>query len=144
MTAFRRITDTFSVAPQIAPEDIARAAAEGFTTIVVNRPDGEAPDAMQSDEARALAAAAGLRFVAIPFSGPPPADAVERMALTLASAPGPVLAYCRSGTRSATAWALATAKAGSMDTKGILAAAAEAGYDLGGLAGTLDAIRPPG
>lgn len=142
MAAFRRITDRFSVAPQLGPEDIAQAKAEGFTAIIANRPDGEEPGAMTLAEGRALAEAAGLAFHAIPFTMPPPADAVARMGAVLAQEEGPVLAYCRSGTRSTTAWALATASAGVMEAKEIVAAAKAAGYDLGGLAGTLQSLRP--
>ncbi|MDX2234396.1 MAG: TIGR01244 family sulfur transferase [Hyphomonadaceae bacterium] len=141
MTAFRRITDTFSVAPQLGPEDIARAAGEGFRTLIVNRPDGESPDAMPIAEARALAEAAGLAFAAIPFSGPPTPEAVDQTATALAAHPAPILAYCRSGTRSCTVWALATAKAGRMEAADILSAASAAGYDLSAMAGTLDRIR---
>ena len=39
MTSFRRVTDSFSVSPQISPADVAQAAAEGVTLIINNRPD---------------------------------------------------------------------------------------------------------
>ena len=44
MTDFRKVTETFSVSPQIAVSDVARAKAEGFSMIINNRPDGEATD----------------------------------------------------------------------------------------------------
>jgi sulfide:quinone oxidoreductase len=142
MAAFRRITDRFSVSPQLGPDDIARARAEGFATIIANRPDGEEPGAMTLAEARRLAEAAGLRFVAIPFSGSPTPEVVAKVGAALVSEPGPVLAYCRSGTRSTTAWAMASAAAGVLDTQAIIAAAHDGGYDLSGLARTLDGLRP--
>jgi uncharacterized protein (TIGR01244 family) len=141
MAAFRRITGSFSVAPQLGPEDIAQAAREGFRTIIANRPDGEEAGAMTLAEARALAEAQGLHFVAIPFGMPPTADVVEKTVAALASAPEPVLAYCRSGTRSVSAWALAQARSGKMAADAILAAASAGGYELQGLAGQL---RPAG
>lgn len=53
----------------------------------------------------------------------------------MAAMPGPVLAYCRSGTRSATIWALS--QSGLQTRDEILTAAARAGYDLRGIAGAL-------
>lgn len=142
MAAFRRITDTFSAAPHLGPEDIARAAAAGFAMIIANRPDSEEPGAMTLAEGRALAEAAGLRFVAVPFGMPPTPEVVEKVGAALAEATGPVLAYCRTGTRSTTAWAMAMARGGTMETSDIIAAAQGGGYDLSGMAGTLDGLRP--
>lgn len=137
---FIRITDQVSVAPQIAPEDVAAAAAQGFVAIVNNRPDGEAPDQPAGATIAAAAAAAGLRYAAIPidhsgFAMPQ----VEAMAAELAQG-GPVLAYCRSGTRSTNLWALAAAKTGE-DPDAIVAAAAGGGYHIGGLLPTLRALQ---
>jgi uncharacterized protein (TIGR01244 family) len=46
-----------------------------------------------------------------------------------------VFAFCRSGTRSTTLWALS--QAGTMDADEIIAEAADAGYDMSHLAGHL-------
>ncbi|MEO1643280.1 MAG: sulfur transferase domain-containing protein, partial [Pseudomonadota bacterium] len=54
-----------------------------------------------------------------------------RVGSALAEAPSPVLAYCRTGTRSITAWALTHAGQGAADD--IVDAAAGAGYDLSAL-----------
>lgn len=136
----RRIDDRISVAPQIAPEDIADIAAQGFVAIVNNRPDGE--DAGQPDGAaiRAAAEAAGLAYSEIPvthagFSGPQ----VEAMAAALDAADGPVLAYCRSGTRSCNLWALAAASKGG-EPETLTGKAAGAGYDISGIRPLLDAL----
>ena len=136
----RKIDDKISVAPQIAPEAVADLAAQGFVAIVNNRPDGE--DAGQPDgaEIRAAAEAAGLSYTEIPvthagFSGPQ----VAAMAAALASADGPVLAYCRSGTRSCNLWALAAASTGG-DPAELTAKAAGAGYDLSGIRPLLDQL----
>ena len=69
--------------------------------------------------------------MAIPFAGPPTPAQVDATREALATAKGPVLAYCRSGTRSITAWALA--QAGQKRADEILAAARHAGYDLSSL-----------
>jgi len=51
------------------------------------------------------------------------------MRAALAAADGPVLAFCRSGTRSTLVWALARARSGD-DAETLSAKAAAAGYDL--------------
>jgi len=70
MSEFHRVTERFSVAPQLAPEDMAAAAQQGFVRVVCNRPDGEGPGQPMGAEMKAAAQAAGLEFVHIPFAGP--------------------------------------------------------------------------
>ena len=140
MTPFRSVVPGIAVAPQIQPQDAARAASEGYTLIVNNRPDGEEPDAPQGDDIAGAAAAEGLAYAAIPIGhagfSHPQLDALDAV---LAGATGPVLAYCRSGTRSTHLWALTRARAGD-DVDAICEAAANAGYDLSGLRPMLDAL----
>jgi uncharacterized protein (TIGR01244 family) len=131
MSEFRRLSTSMLASPQIAPEDIPAAKAEGVTLIVNNRPDGEDPFAPQGAEIAAAAEAAGLAYVAIPighsgFSEPQ----VDAFIAALEQADGSVLGYCRSGTRSTLLWALAQAKLG-MAPDTIAAAAGSAGYDIG-------------
>lgn len=143
MSAFKPVTNNFSVSPQISVEDVARAAAMGFRTIVNNRPEGEAADQTAGDAIAAAAAAHGLSYKALPYSpGPPPPGVVSAMAALLVEAPGPILAYCRTGTRSIMAWALAQALEGAFTPDEIIAKAAEAGYDLGGMRGALEGLAP--
>jgi uncharacterized protein (TIGR01244 family) len=140
MSDFRPLSADYSVAPQISIEDVAAAKAAGFAMIVNNRPDGEEPAAPQGGDIAGAAAAEGLAYAAIPVGhagfSHPQLDALDAV---LAGATGPVLAYCRSGTRSTHLWALARARAGE-DVEAICAAAAGAGYDLGGLRPMLDAL----
>jgi uncharacterized protein (TIGR01244 family) len=129
---FITLTPLMAVAPQISPEDCAAAAAQGYVAIVSNRPDGEAPGQPNAATMQAAAEAAGLRFAHIPidhsgFAMPQ----VEAMAAVLRDG-GPVLAFCRSGTRSANLWALAAASMGE-DPEALVAAAAGGGYDLSGM-----------
>ncbi len=133
---FIRLTDSVAVAGQIAPEDIADAAAAGFTTIVNNRPDGEDAGQPADADLRAAAAAAGLAYTALPVANGFSREQVSAMAAVLDGATGPVLAFCRSGTRSTNLWALAEASRGG-DTDTIVAAAANGGYDISGLRPTL-------
>lgn len=140
MASIRRINDQISVAPQLDPADIVEAARAGFTTIVNNRPDEEEAGQPEGAAIRAVAETLNLAYHAIPithagFSGPQ----VEAMRAVLAAAEGPVLAYCRSGTRSTNLWALAEASRGE-DPAGLIEAAAGAGYDLNGIRPLLDQL----
>ncbi|MGB3625744.1 MAG: TIGR01244 family sulfur transferase [Henriciella sp.] len=132
MADIRKVTDHFSVAPQISEDDVDQIAAAGFKTIVANRPDGEGGvDQPRMGSIRTRAEEKGLTFVALPFSGAPTPEIIERTQSILSEAPAPVLAYCRTGTRSITAWALTYAGQGQAEE--IVDAAAGAGYDLSGL-----------
>ena len=132
MADIRRVTEAFAVAPQIDEEDVAEIQAAGFKTIVANRPDGEGGVTQpRMGGIRAKAESLGLTFVALPFSGAPTPEVVERTGNILNEAPQPVLAYCRTGTRSITAWALTHAGQGAAQE--IVDAAADAGYDLSSL-----------
>ena len=140
----RHVTPRVSVAPQIDPADIAAIKAAGFVAIVNNRPDDEEPGQPSGDAIRAAAEDHGLAYTAIPvthagFSHPQ----LDAMAAALAEAGGPVLAYCRSGTRSCNLWALAEAKCGG-DPDSIEVAANGAGYDLGAIRPLLDALAGEG
>ena len=129
MADIRSVTDYFAVAPQIAESDVAEIAAKGFKTIIANRPDGEGGvDQPRMGAIRTKAEEQGLTFVALPFSGAPTPEIIERMQSILNEAPTPVLAYCRTGTRSITAWALSHGGQGQAEE--IADAAAGAGYDL--------------
>lgn len=135
MTPFRRVTDQFSVSPQIAVGDVAQAAADGFVLIINNRPDGEDPAQPDGAEIEAAARAAGLDYVAIPVRGGPDAAQVLAQRKAVEAANGPVLAYCRSGTRSIVTWAIGQAQAGTVDRQTLISQGAEAGYDLSGVVG---------
>ena len=130
MSEFHRVTERLSVAPQLAPEDMAAAAQQGFVRVVCNRPDSEGPGQPSGGAIKAAAQAAGLEFVHIPFAGMPDAATADAVFAAVSEAPGPVLAYCRSGTRSVTAWALGSLRAGDHDREALVALAAGAGYDL--------------
>jgi uncharacterized protein (TIGR01244 family) len=140
MADIRVLTDSFSAAPQIAVADVAGLAVDGYTLVICNRPDGEDGGQPPAAALQAAAADAGLGFVWIPVSGGPGRDQIDAMASALASAgEGRVLAYCRSGTRSATLWALARATQGD-DAAGLIAAAARGGYELSMHRATLAAL----
>jgi uncharacterized protein (TIGR01244 family) len=130
MSQFRKVTDAFQVSPQITPDEARAAGEAGVKLIINNRPDGEAPDQPKSADIEAAARAAGAAFLSLPFVGRPTIDQARAQAEAVAGADGPVLAFCRSGTRSITAWAIGEASRGR-DRAELVRLAAAAGYDLG-------------
>ena len=127
---FRQITDTIYASPQIGVADVAQAKQLGVTLIVNNRPEGESDDQTPGVQIEEAAHAAGIAYCAIPVTHAGFAqNQVDAMADALERSTGPVLAYCRSGTRSTLLWGLARAKAGD-DAEQLTRQAAAAGYDL--------------
>lgn len=136
----RTIDDNISVAPQIAPEDMAMLAEQGFGFVINNRPDDEESGQPSSAAMRAAAEAAGLGYAEIPVTHAGISGAqVEAMAAALTASDKPALAFCRSGTRSCNLWALAEASRGG-DPAEITAKAAAAGYDISGIRPLLDQL----
>lgn len=128
----KAITSTLSVDGQITAADVRALADRGFRSIVCNRPDGEGPDQPTFEEIEAAATAAGLQARYIPIVAGTVTDAdAAAFGHALDELPKPVLAYCRTGTRSATLWSLSQAKTKSVAD--ILAATKAAGYDMGGV-----------
>lgn len=132
MSDFRRVTDDFTTSPQISVDDVRRAAELGFKTIINNRPDGETPDQPSSGEIGAAAAAAGLAYVHIPVVGGPTPQQVEATERLLETAATPILAFCRSGTRSIVTWSLMQAQTGARSRDELMSLGRAAGYDLSG------------
>lgn len=135
MTEFRRVTDDLSVSPQIRVEDIEKAARQGFKTIINNRPDGEEASQPSGHEIEAAAKASGLAYFHIPVTGAPTPQQVETTQQVLAQADAPVLAYCRSGTRSIVTWSLSEVTSGARDRGELVQLGRQAGYDLTGVLG---------
>lgn len=136
----RKLTDQVSVSPQILPGELADLAAAGFRSVINNRPDGEAEEQPESAEMAAAAAANGLAYRYIPVvPGHYEPEVIGAMAQALEELPSPVLAFCRTGTRSTSLWALQAAR--STDADVLVKASGEAGYDLAALAPRLRAMR---
>jgi sulfide:quinone oxidoreductase len=120
-------------AGKLDPHDIEALAAAGVKTIINNRPDGEDPGQLPAAEARRLAASHGIAYHHIPVTGPTLSRAdVDAFAAALAAAPQPIVAHCRSGTRSTLLWALTRLRDGA-DPQALIAAAARHGIDIAAL-----------
>jgi sulfide:quinone oxidoreductase len=132
MTA-KTITPTLSVSEQILPDEVAALAGAGFRAIICNRPDGEGADQPAFAEIEAAAQAAGMEAAYLPIVSGMVGDAdALAFGAALDRLPGPVLAYCRTGTRSATLWSLSQGGRGRPLPE-ILAATKGAGYDMAGV-----------
>ncbi len=125
----RALSPTVSVSAQLSPEAMPALAASGFGRVISNRPDGEDPGQPTVAVMEAAARDAGLAFAWIPVTGLPGPDQVAAVAELLADG-APTVMFCRSGMRSAAAWAMAERLRGA-DSQELRAAAAAAGYDLG-------------
>jgi sulfide:quinone oxidoreductase len=126
------LTPEISVSPQIAPADMDAIRAAGFRSLICNRPDGEGNDQPLFTEIRQAADDAGIEACYLPVdSGKVGDDQARQFAELFARLPKPVLAYCRTGMRSTTLWALA--QADKLPVARIMATAASAGYDLKGV-----------
>lgn len=140
MTDFNKLNDDLSVTAQLLPEDMPAVAAAGFKMVLNNRPDGEAADQPSSNEMAVAAEAAGLAYAHQPVVGTNIAETdIDGFDAIVSLAETPVLAFCRTGTRSTTLWALTQAT--EQDNGSILATAELAGYDLSALADRLDQRR---
>ena len=129
----KSINTQISVAGQISMADVQAIADQGFKAIVCNRPDGESADQTGYKEIEIEAQRLGLQTRYLPVeTGKVTDEQGQAFATLMNELPYPVLAYCRSGMRSATLWALANS--GQLAMPEIIETAAKAGYDLRALA----------
>ena len=122
-----------SAAGALGPAEIEALAASGVRTLINNRPDNEDPGQLPAVEARRLAAAHGIAYHHIPVTAASLSRAdVAAFAAVLRTASQPVVAHCRSGTRSTLLWALMQLEEGA-DPGTLIAQAARQGIDIAAL-----------
>ena len=130
----RQLDDKILVSGQIRPEDVAALANEGVTMILNNRPDGEEPGQPLAATIEDAAEQAGIAYRFVPILrgiGPADVDCIQQ-ALREAG-DGKLLAYCRSGSRSALACGLAMREEG-MSAEEVQRRLSEAGFEAGPIA----------
>ncbi|WP_298821624.1 bifunctional protein tyrosine phosphatase family protein/NAD(P)/FAD-dependent oxidoreductase [uncultured Roseibium sp.] len=126
------INERISVAPQIRPQDLADIAQQGFRSVICNRPDGEGADQPVFEEIEAAAKKLGLEARYLPIvAGKVQDEDADNFSKLMEELPKPVLAYCRTGTRSATLWSLS--QADTLPLADILSQTKVAGYDMAGV-----------
>jgi sulfide:quinone oxidoreductase len=123
------LTKEFAIAPQVIESDIIEAQKSGVVALIDARPDGEDEGQPTAAQTATMARKYGLAFTHVPVTAGTITDAdIEKFATALHEAKGPVLGYCRTGTRAAMLWSLAQAR--RMPTAAIFDAAAAAGVDI--------------
>ncbi|EAR08772.1 bifunctional protein tyrosine phosphatase family protein/NAD(P)/FAD-dependent oxidoreductase [Reinekea blandensis] len=136
----RQINELFSVSGQLQADDVAVLAKNGIQTLIINRPDGEGADQVSHDEIRVLAEQHGMSVHYLPvISGAVKDEEATQFKELLKSSAQPIHAYCRTGMRSVTLWALAQSQDG-VGFESIQNAVARSGYDISGLAGRLTGL----
>jgi uncharacterized protein (TIGR01244 family) len=129
--ATRQLDDQVLVSGQLAPEDLPELKQQGVTMIVNNRPDGEDPGQPLGADIEAAARQAGLDYRHVPIRrGMGPSDVEAMQEAMRDCGDGKLVAFCRSGNRSALAWAVARAEEG-VPREELERRAAAAGIDLG-------------
>ena len=130
---FNELAPGLSVTPQLCVADLNAVKAQGFRSIICNRPDGEAGDQPTFEEIAKAAKKLGLETHYLPVVAGKVSDAeVVAFRAALTELPGPVIGYCRSGMRTATLWSLS--QAGAQPLSSILTASKAAGFDMSGVA----------
>ena len=125
----KKLSPRFFVSEQITTADLGVASAQGIKTIINNRPDNEAQEQPKSADLAAVAAELGMQFVNLPvIAGRLTDENIDEFERANRTLQGPILMYCRTGTRSTCLWALNEAK--TLDINAVMATAAQAGYDL--------------
>jgi len=128
MLDIKRLTDDFAVSPQIAPGDVHKIVELGFKTVINNRPDNEEPFQPFNLDIENQANELGLTYIHQPVGNLTAEDAA-RFGEILKQTPRPVLAFCRSGTRSSILWVAGSEDLESMENR--IQRARDCGYYLG-------------
>ncbi len=139
--ALAELEPSLSAAGRLDRGDIDALADAGVRTIINNRPDGEDPGQLPAAEARRIAESHGIAYHHIPVTAASLSRAdVDAFAAVLATAPTPIVAHCRSGTRSTLLWALARMREGA-DPLALVAEAARHGIDIAALPALATRLR---
>jgi uncharacterized protein (TIGR01244 family) len=130
----RQLDDRTLVSGQIAAHEVAELAKRGVTVLVNNRPDGEEPGQPLASDIEEAAALAGISYRFVPIiRGIGPADVEEMQKAWRQAEGGKMLAFCRSGNRSAFACALAHRDEGA-SPQDVQQRLIDAGFDPGPIA----------
>jgi sulfide:quinone oxidoreductase len=108
MLAIQKLAEGTSVTGNVLTTDIPKIAGLGFRALINNRPDGEAADQATNAALEQAAHTAGLQYRHIPITPSGRSDSdTAAFADAMQALPRPILAFCRSGTRSTGAWTAA-------------------------------------
>lgn len=136
----KQISERLYIGPQLTTEDIRRAKSQSFAAIINNRPDGEEPGQPSAAENRSVAEGEQLGYSYIPVTaGQISEGQVRAFQEALSQADGPVLAHCKTGTRSAILYVIGEVLDGRMGKDKVIPFGHSVGLDLSGAVRWLDA-----
>lgn len=137
-----KLHDNLLVSKQIQASDFQAIKEAGVTAIINNRPDGEEPGQLSSQEAIELAAQHGIDYHYLPMANgqPLPSDLVSNFRSVLNSNEGIVLAHCKSGMRSSFIWAMGAIADGEVTADQAIEAGQNAGIPLNNARAVLESI----
>ncbi|MFZ4586831.1 MAG: TIGR01244 family sulfur transferase [Candidatus Methylopumilus universalis] len=137
---FAKINNELTVSDQITIEDLKEIQAQGYKTIFCNRPDQESEGQLAFSVIEKEAQSIGIKAIHQPvIGGQISDDDITQFGSSFELAQKPVFAYCRTGTRCSTLWALSHAKKMPIDE--ILNKTQIAGYDLSPLLERLNSLK---
>ena len=129
----RSLAPGLSVTGQLHPDDVVTLKNAGYRAIICNRPDGEGSDQALFADIERAAQQHGMQAHYLPADTSKVSDEqAELFGKLLETLPKPIVAYCRSGMRSTTLWALSQARAQPLEQ--IVDAAKKAGFDMASVA----------
>jgi len=132
MLDLKKLSESFWVSPQIEVADVEKLAQLGVKTIINNRPEAESDDQPHGWDIGEAAKKNGIEYFYLPITGSLlPRGQIERFQNIIVTAPGPILGFCKSGTRSVRIWAMCMAKA--KPAWELVKTASNIGYDISAL-----------
>lgn len=141
--SIEKIADYLYVSRQLTERTAKLVAQYDIKTVICNRPDGEEPNQPDFETVKAWLNAAGIeKVVYMPTTMEAINDAqLKEFQDMVAQSPAPILAYCRTGTRSAMLWAMNQSKRG-VEVNSLIRAADLAGINLTKERERLEAVSP--
>ncbi|MEQ8967126.1 MAG: TIGR01244 family sulfur transferase [Azospirillaceae bacterium] len=141
MATLTALEDGFYVGPQLTESDFDDLAAKGIKTVINNRPDGEEAGQLSAERAAELAGEHGIAYHYIPMTSESlTPEVIETFRNAVDESERPILAHCRSGTRSCVLWSITQAGAGERSVDEIVRCAADGGYDMSSVRPVLEAF----
>ena len=129
----RKLNDHVTVCGAMTAEDFAKAAEQGFKSVINNRAHTDNNLKITPEQEAEFATQNNLAYRHIPMtSGTLSIAASKEFSAAVAELPKPILAHCGGGTRSATLWALSQCPT-CQNVDHLLEATANAGFDFANL-----------
>ncbi|KAE8236942.1 hypothetical protein A4X03_0g9272, partial [Tilletia caries] len=124
------VSEKLSVSSQPSVEDIRSLRANGFKTLINNRPDGEEPGQPGTEAEAQEAKHCNLSYAFIPVTGATITEAdVRAFQRAIDESEGPVFAHCKTGTRSLNLYVIGEVLDGRLRADQVMDFGRERGFD---------------